>query len=220
MREDYVKAVLYIYPKLAAIAEDYGEHIRNRALGSYRRTAEREAEYLAEEILRKGAIENLKEKVDGILKKLSGEERFLLEMRYFGRRKQVSAVGLRPRSERSYYRRQEKLLGKMAAPVCGRGADGGGVFPRIRRLCLDDVRPPPRRRRPGMRGGAQGTGVACGVACGREVCSGRSVRAGTRDGRGKGRLRLTKILPPRGRAEERRGAIRPFRRAVSWAGGE
>ena len=103
MREDYVKAVLYIYPKLAAIAEDYGEHIRNRALGSYRRgTAEREAEYLAEEILRKGAIENLKEKVDGILKKLSGEERFLLEMRYFGRRKQVSAVGLRPRSERSY----------------------------------------------------------------------------------------------------------------------
>lgn len=128
MREDYVKAVLYIYPKLAAIAEDYGEHIRNRALGSYRRTAEREAEYLAEEILRKGAIENLKEKVDGILKKLSGEERFLLEMRYFGRRKQVSAVGLRPRSERSYYRRQEKLLGKMAALFAAAGLTEEAFF--------------------------------------------------------------------------------------------
>lgn len=188
--------------------------------GSYRRTAEREAEYLAEEILRKGAIENLKEKVDGILKKLSGEERFLLEMRYFGRRKQVSAVGLRPRSERSYYRRQEKLLGKMAALFAAAGLTEEAFFREYGGFAwMMSVR---RRvgRRPGMRGGAQGTGVACGVACGREVCSGRSVRAGTRDGRGKGRLRLTKILPPRGRAEERRGAIRPFRRAVSWAGGE
>ena len=51
--ENYTKVVLYAYPLLRTVGEDYAEHIRNKALLSYdsAMTTERLAEYLAEEIL-------------------------------------------------------------------------------------------------------------------------------------------------------------------------
>lgn len=101
--------------------EDYAEHIKNKALLSYdyREDTESLCEYLAEEIGRMGAVRELKGKMDGVLSVLSEEERFLLELRYFGRKKRLSeycgrsvceSVG----SERNYYRRQERLLRKTA----------------------------------------------------------------------------------------------------------
>ena len=71
--ENYLKAVLYAYPLLKTVGEDYAEHIRNKAVLSYHspRTTEELAEYLAEEILRKndllmlrGVIEKTVEKLD------------------------------------------------------------------------------------------------------------------------------------------------------------
>ena len=129
----YVKTILYIYPRLERIAADYGDHIRHRAILSYEnRTAERAAEYLAEEILKKRAIEALKERVDAALKKLNDEERFLLEVRYFGRKKKLreflEAGTERPGSERSYYRKQERLLKKVISVFSGVGLTEEAFF--------------------------------------------------------------------------------------------
>lgn len=131
--ESYVKTILYIYPRLERIAGDYGDHIRHRAILSYEnRTAERAAEYLAEEILKKRAIEALKERVDAALKKLNDEERFLLEVRYFGRKKKLreflEAGTERPGSERSYYRKQERLLKKVISVFSGVGLTEEAFF--------------------------------------------------------------------------------------------
>ena len=131
--ESYAKTILYIYPRLERIAADYGDHIRHRAILSYEnRTAERAAEYLAEEILKKRAIEALKERVDAALKKLNDEERFLLEVRYFGRKKKLreflEAGTERPGSERSYYRKQERLLKKVISVFSGVGLTEEAFF--------------------------------------------------------------------------------------------
>ena len=131
--ESYAKTILYIYPRLERIAADYGDHIRHRAILSYEnRTAERAAEYLAEEILKKRAIEALKERVDAALKKLNDKERFLLEVRYFGRKKKLreflEAGTERPGSERSYYRKQERLLKKVISVFSGVGLTEEAFF--------------------------------------------------------------------------------------------
>ena len=130
LKGDYVKAVLYIYPRLGRLAEEYWEHILTSAVRSHLRSeTEKAAEYLAEEIFKKEAIERLKARVDGILAKLSEEEKFLLELRYFGRKKNVEAFGRQKSgSERSYYRRQEKLLSKVEGLFAAAGLTEGEFF--------------------------------------------------------------------------------------------
>lgn len=117
--ESYIKAVLYVYPRLEKIKADYGEHIRNRALMScsYRGATENLCEYLAREIVRKQLIGELKNTLDEVLEKMTEEERFLLELRYFGRKKHLTEYSRNTvreiaGSERNYYRRQEKALCK------------------------------------------------------------------------------------------------------------
>ncbi len=91
----------------------------------YRVTTEKLSEYLAEEIIGKGLLEELKKTLDGVLQRLTEEERFLLELRYFRRRSRLKgycqnyaeAFG----SVRNYYRRQEKLLAKFGAYLGGAG---------------------------------------------------------------------------------------------------
>lgn len=60
--ENYLKAALYVYPRLERIERDWEEHIKNKAFMSYdyRVTTEKLSVYLAEEILRKEKIEKLK----------------------------------------------------------------------------------------------------------------------------------------------------------------
>lgn len=116
--ESYVKAVLYVYPRLREIEKDYGEHIRNKAILSYdyRVTTEKLSEYLAEEILKKGLIEELRSTVEGMLDLLTEEERFLLELRYFGRKSKLKEYGEGVLSGigsiRSYYRKRARVLKK------------------------------------------------------------------------------------------------------------
>ena len=89
--ENYTKVVLYAYPLLRTVGEDYAEHIRNKALLSYdsAMTTERLAEYLAEEILCKERLEWLKRTVEDVLSRLSDVERTLVAIRYFGKTKKT-----------------------------------------------------------------------------------------------------------------------------------
>lgn len=119
--ENYIKAVLYAYPLLKTVGEDYAEHIKNKAVLSYHspRGAERLAEYLAEEVLRKNCLLWLKEVIEKTLGKLSELEQRLIEMRYFGRRRNAALTyrgkdGVeKPWSERKYFRAQQKLGDKI-----------------------------------------------------------------------------------------------------------
>ncbi len=112
--ENYVKEILYVYPLLITVEKDYEEHIKNRALLSYKSgmTAERLVEYLAEEIVWKENLTALKSGVERVLDKLSQTEKTLLEIRYFGRKhkeKFLKTETGQAWSRRKYFRMQDKL---------------------------------------------------------------------------------------------------------------
>ncbi len=125
--ENYVKEILFGYPLLRTIEEDYELHIKNKAVLSHNcaTSAEKLAEYLAGEILAMRSLENLKRTVESVLDKLSIEERTLIEIRYFGRRKKMRGF-LKRRglasgqeglewSETTYFRRQRAVGNKVSA---------------------------------------------------------------------------------------------------------
>lgn len=126
--ENYVKVILYGYPLLKTVGEDYEMHIRNKAMLSYDSpmTAEGLAEYLAGEILEMRRLEWLKKTVEGVLDRLQEEERELLSMRYFGKIKRLRGF-LKTKaeeegwSERKYFRKQKRLEEKIAAMLKGAG---------------------------------------------------------------------------------------------------
>ena len=134
---NYVKAMLYAYPHLSRIGEGYGDHIKNKAVLSHdgRVSTERLMEYLAGEILQKQKAEELKTILDKILSSLSDEEKLLLDARYFGKidgvRRIFAAVkaGLADEkyratplwSERTYFRKQNALLKKIALRLKAQG---------------------------------------------------------------------------------------------------
>lgn len=120
--ENYAKAVLYAYPLLKTVRQDYEIHIRNKAVLSYRHSTDAEtlAEYLAGEILDMRRLEWLKGKVECVLGKLNEEERMLLSIRYFGKGKKIKSLtdGGKQWSERNYFRRQRRLSEKVGAMLC------------------------------------------------------------------------------------------------------
>ena len=115
--ENYIKTVLYAYPLLKTVGEDYAEHIRNKAVLSYnspRRTVDL-AEYLAEEILRKDCLLWLKATIEKTIGKLSDTECALIERRYFGKKKTpLFKEGEKEWSERKYFRCQQRLGEKIS----------------------------------------------------------------------------------------------------------
>lgn len=129
MLDSYVKAIMYTYPKMQRLKEDYEIHIQNKAYFSYTGSvsAEKLCEYIAGQILEMRALERLKEIVDGVWQKLNDTEKFLAELKYFGRRKKTTAQAVAQEheitekkltsltSERNYFRRQQRLLKKLGA---------------------------------------------------------------------------------------------------------
>ena len=116
--ENYLKTVLYAYPLLKTVGEDYAEHIRNKAVLSYNSSLKTEdlAEYLAKEILRKNNLLWLRGAIEGVLAKLDDTERALIAARYFGKKKiPLHKAGAQEWSERTYFRQQQKVGEK----VCG-----------------------------------------------------------------------------------------------------
>jgi hypothetical protein len=140
--ENYVKAILYIYPRLGDMERDYEEHIKNKAFMSYdyRVTTEALAEYIAAEIITVRSIAQLKGTIDEILGKLTRQEKLLLELRYFRRKREVE----RMRSEggialsdsrRNYFRRQDRLLKKVGCMMKAKGLTEGIFFNEY--ICYD-----------------------------------------------------------------------------------
>ncbi|MBQ8308379.1 MAG: hypothetical protein IJX96_00945 [Clostridia bacterium] len=126
--KNYIKAVLYAYPLLKNVSEDYREHIRNKALLSYRsdKPTIEIAEYIAEEIVEKERLEWLKGRVEEVLAKLDDVERTLLAIRYFGKEKRIKKAvrggsSFGAWSERKYFRRQKRLGDKVGGMfvACG-----------------------------------------------------------------------------------------------------
>lgn len=124
-----MKAILYCYPRLGGIEDGYLEHIRNKAVLSSdgREPAQKLAEYLAFEVLQKAKVRELREMVDRALTNLSMEEKLLLSVRYFGKMDRVkrafaakyagiadqSMQTVKYWSERTYFRKQKRLLLKL-----------------------------------------------------------------------------------------------------------
>ncbi len=117
--KDYAKIVLYAYPLLQTVERDYEEHIRNKAVLSYRGrgTAEELAEELAGEILEMHRLEWLKAKVEEVLERLTEVERLLLSVRFFGKKLSLQTLGIEGRrwTERTYFRKQKRLEEKVAS---------------------------------------------------------------------------------------------------------
>lgn len=122
---EYAKVVLYAYPYLHALAQASAVAAQNKACLSFRSrlgTLE-EAEAIVEELAVRSRLLRLKQAVDAFVQLCSREERFLLEYRYFRRRRALAAFGdhVVPCSERTYFRRQEALLKKAACHLAAHG---------------------------------------------------------------------------------------------------
>ncbi|MBR2330264.1 MAG: hypothetical protein IKA40_03365, partial [Clostridia bacterium] len=74
--ETYVKAALYAYPILLTVEKEYGQHIENMAVLSYRseKSAENLIEKIADEILVRDKLLRLKGTLESVLKELSATE--------------------------------------------------------------------------------------------------------------------------------------------------
>lgn len=125
--EEYLMAALYVYPSIGRMERDYSDHIKNRAVLSYRYSGATEAlcEKIARDIGEKERLKELKERLDAVLGGLTEEEKFLLELRYFGRRERLTAYAAEKDkylcSKRQYYRKQDRLLLKIGGLLAAEG---------------------------------------------------------------------------------------------------
>lgn len=128
--EKYVKAVLYAYPILLTVEKEYGQHIENMAVLSYKseKSAESLIEKIADEILVKDKLIRLKEMIESVLKELTDVERTLLGIRYFGMERKIkrnqdlgNTNGFQPWNESRYFRMQTRLIKKVAEKLTLKG---------------------------------------------------------------------------------------------------
>lgn len=126
MDTDYVKTLLYSYPKIEEMAQAVGCGAENKAALSYRgvEDALKAAERVAEEIVMSKKLYLLKEKIDKALLGLSEKEAFLLEYKYFRRKEYLKGKYLGfvlNCSQRSYFRMQNALLSKISLRLFAAG---------------------------------------------------------------------------------------------------
>lgn len=119
---DYVKVFLYFYPKLEEMEEAVRGSAEIKALLSFRGRGDAIsiAETIAEEIVTAKKLSLLRRELDEALSFCSQEELYLLEYKYFRRRAFLEGkfAGYFPDcSERSYFRKQNALLSKIAAQL-------------------------------------------------------------------------------------------------------
>ena len=119
--KNYVKAVLYGYPLLESVSEDYQAHVENKAILSSRtdKSAFELAVDLASAVCEKQDLEWLKACVEKVLAMLTDVEKTLIGVRYFGKRRKIKKFpfaekakeksGIEAWSERKYFRFQNRL---------------------------------------------------------------------------------------------------------------
>ena len=125
--ENYVKAVLYAYPLLKTVEEDYAQHIENKAVLSYRsnKTAEEVAYAIVSEIMEERNLLWLKSLIEQTLQKFTEAERLLISVRSFGKERKIKRPLLRETygawSERKYFRDQARIGGRFERFLRGAG---------------------------------------------------------------------------------------------------
>ncbi len=117
MKRDYAKVFLYAYPWMKALSEAMAQAAENKALLSYRSplSAEEAAGRVVAEYAMQAAVEELYLQMERVVGAMTEEELYLLEYKYFRRAGRLSAGEgvVLPYSERSYFRRQSELVGKV-----------------------------------------------------------------------------------------------------------
>lgn len=112
-----VKVFLYAYPWLTGLAEASEVAAENKAALSFLspRSSLGVCEEVAEEFFLSDRLLRLKEELDLIMQDLSEEEKFLLEYKYFRRKKNLALLAdmVPTYSARSYFRKQNLLLMKV-----------------------------------------------------------------------------------------------------------
>ena len=120
--KNYQKTVLFLYPKLPRLVKDLTERIEIKAITSYNEkvNAEERIEKLIEYIYAKNCLEFWKTEMDELVSAFTTDEKYLLEYRYFRRKKILSEnfAGYEMNcSERTYFRRQQRLAYKINAEM-------------------------------------------------------------------------------------------------------
>ncbi len=116
--KDYQKVILFLYPKLARLTEDIGKIVEAKARASYsgKESAEACAQKILDYLYVRDCFAALKEDTDKVMEQLTREEKYLLEYKYFRRKKvlvgEFSDFTVRY-CERTYFRRQKRLAGKL-----------------------------------------------------------------------------------------------------------
>lgn len=120
MKYDYLKVLLYGYPKMEALADSVKEGARVRARLSFRNYGDvlALAESIAEEMVVCERLQAWKQALESCLSAASDEQLFLLEYKYFRRKRMLKGKFCNREvnySERSYFRKQNELLHSIAA---------------------------------------------------------------------------------------------------------
>lgn len=169
--KDYQKVLLYAYPKLGRVAEDIGQIVRAKALASCfgRDSARVCAEKMIQYNFLRDQLLFLKGEMDALFAELCREERFLLEYKYFRRKQELAQYAdLRLQySERTYYRRQQKLARTVNALFLRKGLSEQWFFEAFSRVpffmaALEKVRCGGEGQMVDKRVRA---GIQCGAAC-------------------------------------------------------
>lgn len=125
--KDYQKVILYVYPKIDKIVKDYDGIIKAQASACFSyESAEKCAERIAEYILLKNSFLVLKDGISDILERFTYEELYLLEYKYFRRKKKLEGEFKDFEflcNERTYFRKQARLLEKVNAQLIKEGFD-------------------------------------------------------------------------------------------------
>lgn len=132
-RYAYVKVLLYAYPKMGELAEAVSEGADAKAFLSFRSTLDALtlAEKIADEIATAQKLRLWQAELEAVFSGLGEEELYLLEYKYFRRKKELAgrfSGALLTCSERSYFRMQNALLGKIAARLIARGGTERNFF--------------------------------------------------------------------------------------------
>ncbi len=113
----YQKLMLLLYPKLGRMAEDIKKMIESLAgVCGGNETAEQSVQKILDYMYVRDCFIVLKAELDEVFVKLEREERYLLEYKYFRRKKVLSEEFADMQmncSERTYFRRQNRLAEKI-----------------------------------------------------------------------------------------------------------
>ena len=114
--KQFTKAVLYVYPSIGEMEKAYAEHIRNKAILSYKNMYATEGlvRYVAGQICRREKLLWLNEILQSVVDGLDETDKALLQIRYFGKKRKNTQKGgafgdIAKWSASKYFRMQRKL---------------------------------------------------------------------------------------------------------------